>query len=104
MKICLCASSFVYLSVPPTHAAERMAKKSGTDITHLHHVKNKIKICSLGLLCISQKNERGACLQDAYPVCKKCDFIVAGRGGNPSNMFAHLQKHHPSRSKYVSSL
>ncbi|XP_068122242.1 E3 SUMO-protein ligase ZBED1-like [Hyperolius riggenbachi] len=44
------------------------------------------------------KNDRGFVMEDGFPVCRNCGRKVAAKGGNTSNMFAHLREHHPSVS------
>lgn len=51
----------------------------------------------MGIFCnLYPKNDRDVVLEDGYPVCKICGRRVAAKGVNTSNMFSHIQEHHPS--------
>ena len=39
--------------------------------------------------------ENGRIIQDDKPVCQTCIREVPAKGGNTSNLMAHLREHHP---------
>ena len=57
----------------------------------LYHPAKKVNSAVWEFFGLRKKND---VLLDSAPVCRECGATVLAKGGNTSNMHAHLRHHH----------
>lgn len=87
-----------------SHVAGKMASGSGTSTsapTLIRKSNAKSPAWDYFGLRVDEKGKVVKCTADK-PICKKCGREVPAKGGSTTNLFRHLEDHHPKLYDEVS--